>query len=295
MKTRFTQSAPLLFVVLWSSGFIGAKFGLPYAEPLTFLALRFAAVVAVLALLAWHFGRPLAEPAPNLLLHTAVAGILIHDGYLIGVFGAIHQGMSAGVIALIVGMQPILTGLLAGLLLGERVTARQWAGLALGFGGVALVVSSRASGQGINAASLSLALMALFAITLGTLYQKRFCVGMDLWRGSLVQFAAALVVIAPLAFWLESQPVQWTGEFVFALAWLVLVLSVGAISLLHLLIRKGEATRVSALFYLTPPTTAVMAFFIFGEPFTPHMAAGMVLAATGVALVTRTPAPRDER
>ena len=261
--------APALFVFLWSTGFIGAKLGLPHADPLAFLLVRFACVVALLTMLAAVLRRPWPS-SPRQAGHIAVAGMLLHGGYLAGVFGAIKAGLGSGTVALIVGLQPLATAAIAGPLLGEAVGRRQWLGLALGFGGVALVLSGQAQFSGIRPAALGLALLALASISAGTIYQKRHGVGMDPWTGSALQFIAAALVLAP-----------------FALAWLVLVLSIGAISLLHLLIRRGAATRVAALFYLTPPTTAVLAWLVFDEPLTPQVVAGLGLAAFGVWLALR--------
>ena len=282
----FQRVAPGVFVLLWSTGFIGAKLGLPDAEPLTFLLLRFAIVCALLLALVLALRRPWPVDRRQ-VLHIAVAGVLLHGGYLGGVFGAIHHGMAAGPVALIVGMQPLLTALLGGRLLGERVAARQWVGLLLGFVGVLLVLSGKLAMAGASVAGLALALLALLSITAGTLYQKRFCGQMELWTGSLIQFAATGLIFLPLALTLETMQVNWSGNFVFALGWLVLVLSLGAISLLHLLIRRGAATRVSTLFYLTPPATAVMAGAIFGEQLDLPALAGMALAAAGVALALK--------
>lgn len=279
--------APAGFVVLWSSGFIGGKLGLPYAEPLTFLLIRFAAVLTLLVPIAFAlkavWPRSLREYA-----HIAVAGLLLHAGYLGGVFSALHHGMAAGVVSLIVGLQPVLTAVLAAVWLKERVTARQWAGLALGLVGVALVVSGKLSLKG-DAVSLGLALFALCAITLGTLYQKRYCPHLKLLSGAVIQYGACLVlylVIAPL---LETMHVQWTGQFLFALGWLVVALSIASIMILYVLIRRGAATQVTSLFYLVPPTTALMAWALFGETFTGWALIGMVACAIGVALVVRTP------
>lgn len=213
----------------------------------------------------------------------------MHGGYLAGCFSAVAHGMPAGVIALVVGLQPILTAFAAAPLLGESVSAPQWAGLVLGFGGVTLVVWQKISLQGLEAASIAWSLLALLSITAGTIYQKRFCARFDLRAGSVIQFSAALMLLLPLALATETMHVNWSSEFVFALAWLVLVLSIGAISLLFTLIEHGEATRVSSLFYLTPPTTAAMAFLIFDERFGPAAALGMGLAVAGVALVIRKP------
>lgn len=216
--------------------------------------------------------------------HLGFAGVLLHAGYLSGVFCAIHKGLSAGQVALIVGLQPLLTALLSVVFLGERVSRSQWFGLVLGFAGVVLVVGKRIGASGSDAA-LALAAMALTSITLGTLYQKRFVPSFDLWTGSALQFAAALLVLGPLALLFEGGRIEWTPGFVFALAWLTLVLSIGAISLLHLLIRRGAATRISALFYLTPPMTALMAWLISGERLDATALAGMALCGVGVWLV----------
>lgn len=278
------QAMPGLFVLLWSTGFVGAKFGLPYAEPLTFLLLRFALVVALMLPLALTMRA--AWPATlKQAGHVAVAGVLMQGGYLGGVFYSIHLGMSAGVSALIVGVQPILTAFASAPLFGERLRARQWSGLVLGFGGVLLVVLGRSALSGITPATLALSLLALASITAGTLYQKRYCGAVDLRTGSVIQFCAAGLVLLPLALAFETMRVHWTLEFIGALAWLALVLSIGAISLLYILIRKGAATRVASLFYLVPPATALMAYAIFGETLSAAAMAGMALAAIGVALV----------
>ena len=278
--------APGLFVLLWSTGFIGAKLGLPYAEPLTFLLIRFACVIGLLGLLALVLRRPWPH-RPTQWLHIAVAGALLHGGYLSGVFLAIHTGMAAGVVALIVGIQPLLTAFLSASMVGERVSGRQWMGLVLGFGGVTLVVWDKLGFGGLSGAGFAFSTLALVSITLGTLYQKRYCAELDLWSGSVIQFVAATLVLLPFALAFETMRVAWSGQFVFALGWLIFVLSLGAISLLHLLIRRGAATRVSALFYLVPPTTALLAFLIFGEKLGLPAVAGMAIAAAGVAIAVR--------
>ncbi len=284
----FLAAAPVLFVLLWSTGFIGAKLGLPYAEPLTFLLIRFACVISLLGLLALVLRRPWPH-RPIQWFHIGVAGALLHGGYLSGVFLAIHAGMPAAVVALIVGVQPLLTAFLSASMVGERVNGRQWAGLVLGFGGVALVVWGKLGLAGVSATGLAFSALALLSITLGTLYQKRFCAELDLWSGSVIQFVAATAVLLPFALAFESLQVAWSGQFVFALGWLIVVLSLGAISLLHLLIRRGAATRVSALFYLTPPTTAVLAWLVFDESLGLAAIAGMAIAAAGVAIAVRQP------
>lgn len=277
---------PALFVLLWSTGFIGAKLGLPYAEPLTFLLIRFACVLVLLAGLALLLRRPWPRQ-PAQVAHIAVAGILLHGGYLGGVFVALHRGMPAGVVALVVGLQPLLSALLGTRLVGESVTVRQWLGLALGFGGVVLVVGEKLGLAGVSVPGLVFSVLALLSITVGTLYQKRCCAELDLWSGSVIQFAAAALVLLPFALAFESLRVSWSGPFLFALTWLILVLSLGAISLLHVLIRRGAASHVSALFYLTPPTTALLAWLVFGERLGLPALAGMVLAVAGVAMAVR--------
>ena len=279
---------PFLFVFLWSTGFIGARFGLPYAGPLTFLLLRYAFVIALMGGLAVLARAPWPNDRRK-TVHIAITGVLLHAVYLGGVIIAIHRGLPAGITALIVGMQPLLTAALARPLLGEPVSTRQWIGLALGLCGVGLVVVGK-MGHGEQtdlASALPPALCALVGITAGTLWQKRFCPSFDLRTGSVIQFVASLVVTLPVALATETMQVQWHGEFVFALAWLVLVLSIGAISLLNLLIRRGSAVNVAGLFYLTPPTTALLAWAIFGETLTPIALAGMCIAVLGVWLARR--------
>lgn len=277
---------PALFVVLWSTGFIGARLGLPHAGPLTFLALRYGLVAALLLLVSLATRAPWPRRWSD-VGHYAVAGLLVHAVYLGGVFVAISLGVEAGVSALIVGIQPLLTAALAGLFLSERVNGRQWIGLCLGLLGVTLVLSNKL-GQGPGSALGSLScLVSLFAITLGTLYQKRYCTGMDLRTGSVVQFIAAGLVTAPLAFLFEDTTINWTGEFLFALLWLVFVLSLGAVTLLYVLIRRGAAAQFASLFFLVPPCTALIAWPLFGETLGATALAGMAVTAVGVALATR--------
>ncbi len=283
--TRLVPLAPALFVLLWSTGFIGAKYGLPYAPPLPFLCLRYASVIAVLALatLLWRAPWPRSRRE---VVDLAVVGVLVHGGYLGGVFIAIGHGLPAGVTALVTGLQPLLTAAAAALVLGERVRPMQWLGLALGLPGVLLVVWNKVDVTA-GLVGLPFAIGAVLSMTAGTLYQKRHCGTMDLRSGAVVQFIAALAVTLPLALLSESRAVEWTGSFVFALGWLVLVLSLGAITLLYRLIRLGSAAKVASLFYLVPPTTAVMAFLLFGETLPPLALVGMGLTVLGVALATR--------
>lgn len=281
-------AAPALFVVLWSSGFIGARVGVASAEPFTVLLLRFAIVLALMlpVALLWRVRWPQTRRD---VAHIAVAGVLMQGGYLGGCFSAVYHGMPAGMIALITGVQPILTAFAAAPLLGERVTRLQWLGLALGFGGVAMVVWPKIGPQELNGLSVIWALEALLAITAGTLYQKRYCPDFDLRAGSIIQFATAFALLLPLALATESMRVTWSLPFVAALFWLAIVLSIGAVSLLFLLIQYGEATRVSSLFYLTPLVTAAMAYVAFDEQLDALALAGMLIGVTGVALVLRKP------
>ena len=278
------KAMPAVFVLIWSTGFVVAKFGLPYASPLWFLTLRFVGVLAIL-LPALAVMR-VAWPSARLAGHIAIAGVLLQAGYLGGVWVAIDLRMPAGVAALIVGMQPILTALVAPAL-GERVTRRQWLGLGLGFVGVGLVVANKISLIGLSTTSLTFAVIALFSITIGTLYQKRKCPSFDLRAGAAIQFAASFAIVLPLALLFEAWNVRFTPQFIAALAWSVLALSIGGMSLLFPLIRRGAATRVTSLFYLTPPVTALMAWAWFGERFSLIALGGMVCAVLGVALVVR--------
>ncbi|MES2150349.1 MAG: DMT family transporter [Pseudomonadota bacterium] len=278
---------PLFFVLLWSTGFIVAKFGLPYAPPLTFLLLRCSGVLLVLlpCVLIWK------APWPEHPGHVAVAGLLLQAGYLAGVWCAIKLGMPAGLSALIVGMQPILTGAAAPLI-GERVRARQWLGLALGLAGVALVVVAKIHVAALSTEAIAYSVMALLSITAGTLYQKRYCPRFDLRTGTVVQFSATILALLPFAIWREGfdlrlATVESTPQFIGALLWSIFALSIGAIFLLFKLIRRSDATEVTSLLYLTPPTTAVMAWLIFGEAFSLLGVAGMVVAVLGVACVVK--------
>ena len=279
---------PFAFVLIWSTGFIVAKFGLPYAPPLTFLLLRFLGVLVFLFPLVLLLG---AQWPVGPMRHIAVAGILVQAGYLAGVWCAIRLGMPAGLSALIVGMQPVLTAFAAPLI-GEKVRGRQWIGLTFGLCGVALVVANKITLTGLTWQSIALCVMALLSITIGTMYQKRYCPHFDLRTGTIIQFAASSVVILPLAIWLEDfspalQSVQWTPHFIGALLWAILALSIGSIFLLFTLIRKSAATQVTSLLYLTPPTTALMAWIAFGEVFSLIGILGMLLAVIGVVFVVK--------
>lgn len=282
--------APALFVVLWSTGFIAVKLGIGDCEPFTFLTLRFVAVIALLSVMSWMIGAPRLTWTER--RDAAIVGLGVHGLYLGGVFWAVRHGMPAGVVALIVSLQPILTSVLAGVMLGERAGAREWAGLGLGILGSALLLAPKietsmgsGGGSGIYAATIAAAAVALAGITLGTIYQKRSAAKIDLVSGAIWQYLGALALSAPLSLLLETRQVAWTPSFILALSWLVVVLSIGAISLLMLLIRSSAVSRVSSLFYLVPATTALMAYFMFGERLLPVQLAGMVLAMAAVALI----------
>ena len=286
---------PAVFVLIWATGFIVARYGMPYAPPFSFLMLRYAFSVA--CFLPWIVLARVAWPRTGLeWLHLGVTGVLMHGGYLGGVWAAVKGGMGSGLSALIVGIQPVLTAIwLAGMGgAGARVSARQWSGLLLGFAGLVLVVwrklTQGAPGDHVTAANLSWAVLALLSITAGTLYQKRFVRPCDVRTANTVQLLAAALVTAPLA-WLEPESVQWNGQVVGALAWSVLGLTLGGSSLLYLLIQRGAAASVASLMYLVPPTTAVMAWLLFGEPITATTLAGIAMTAFGVSLVVRPPPP----
>jgi drug/metabolite transporter (DMT)-like permease len=278
-------AAPVLFVFLWSTGFIGAKYGLPYIEPLTFLAVRMLFVVMLLGAFALVSGARL--PNPRDAGHSIVAGTLVHGLYLGGVFTAISHGVPAGISALIPGLQPILASTIANRFMGETVTRRQWLGLGLGLVGVALVLHDRSvSGSG-TWVGWSGSLVSLIGIALGTLYQKRYCGAIDWRTGNLVQYVTACVLFTLGAFAFETRVIHWSGELVFAMAWLVLGLSIGAVGLMYWLIRRSAATGFASLFYLVPVVTALMAYALFGEKLDEVSVAGMVICAVGVVLASR--------
>ena len=287
-------SAPAIFVLLWSTGFIGAKYGLPYAEPFTFLALRLLIASALLWLIlaATRGERPHGRTQWG---RSAVTGVLLHAGYLGGVFWAIDHGLPSGVSAVIVSLQPVVVAALANRFLGERLSRLQWVGLVLGVVGVALVLA-----PGLLDASRSAdfpilgivaCLVSLAAGTAGTLHQKRHGDGIPLVSGTAVQYLAAAAVLTVLSLSFESQTVDWTLEFSLAMVWLVLALSLGAILLLLFLLKRGSASGVSSLFYLVPPATAIEAYLLFGEDLAPISIIGVVVTAIGVALALRKPRP----
>jgi len=278
------RAAPAIFVVLWSTGFVATKYVLRDAEPLTYLAIRMAVVVVLMAVIV-AVARP-RWPDRSGIAHSVVAGILVHGFYLGGTAVAIAHSIPAGLSALIPGLQPILTSTLANRWLGERVTPLQWTGLLLGLAGVVLILHDRPmsgeAGWGWLASGVS-----LVSITLGTLYQRRYCGKIDWRAGNLVQYAAVMILFAAAAGVFETNVVHWTGEFVLSVAWLAVVLSIGSIGLLYWLIRRSAATSVASLFYLVPAVTAVMAYALFGERLDPVAILGMIACAAAVFLVNR--------
>lgn len=281
------RAMPAVFVLIWSTGFIVARYGMPNSPPFTFLLYRYA--FSILCFVPWVIWARVPWPQGRAQWgHLAVTGVLMHAGYLGGVWAAVKVGMGSGLSALIVGLQPVLTAIWLSSR-GGQVTRQQWQGLALGFLGLAMVVSRKLEG-GIEVTpwSLTMALMALVSITTGTLYQKRFVQPCDVRSANAVQLMAAFVVTLPIAC-LETEVVQWNAQMIGAMAWSVVGLTLGGSSLLYLLIQRGAAATVTSLMYLVPPTTAVIAWFLFDESITTVTLAGIALTAVGVSWVVRPP------
>jgi drug/metabolite transporter (DMT)-like permease len=278
------RAAPAIFVVLWSTGFVATKYVLRDADPLTYLTIRMAVVVGLMAIIA-AVARP-RWPDRAGIAHSVVAGILVHGFYLGGTAIAIAHSIPAGLSALIPGLQPILTSTLANRWLGERVTPLQWSGLLLGLAGVVLILHGRPmsgeAGWGWLASGVS-----LVSITLGTLYQRHYCSKIDWRAGNLVQYLAVMILFAAIACLFEDNVVHWTSEFVLSLIWLAVVLSIASVGLLYWLIRRSAATSVASLFYLVPAVTAAMAYVLFGERLDAVAIAGMAACAAAVFLVNR--------
>jgi drug/metabolite transporter (DMT)-like permease len=277
---------PALFVLLWATGFFIGKLGLPYAPPFTILLLRFAFASVVMIAASFALRVPWPKSAGQ-AAHLAVVGVLLQTVYLGGCYAAMAAGLPAGVTALVVGLQPLLTATIVGPWLGEQVSARQWLGLALGFTGVALVLWNKLDFAGMELRGLLFALGGLVGITGATLYQKRFCSAVDLTAGAAIQYAAAALVTLPIVAALGYGPVHWTATFIFSIVWLTLALSIGAINLLLWLIRRGAAAKVASLFYLTPPAVALGSYLLFRETLPAPALFGMGLTGVGVALVNR--------
>lgn len=285
-NARWLRAMPFVFVVIWSTGFIVARYGMPYAPPMHFLAVRYALTVVCFAI--WVTLAAVAWPTDRAQWgHLLVTGVLMQAGYLGGVWSAVHAGMGAGLVALLVGIQPVLTAVWLAAR-GGAVSGRQWSGLALGFSGLLLVLWRKLElGTGeVSATTLSLAVAALLSITVGTLYQKRFVAPCDVRSANLLQQVAALVVTLPFV-WFEAGSADWNPTSVAAMAWSVLALSVGGSSLLYMLIQQGSPTAVTSLLYLVPPCTALMAWLLFDEPITLLTLCGIGLTAAGVWLVVR--------
>ena len=286
MVNRQTNLIYPIFIIIWSSGFIVSRLGMPFSEPMTFLFLRFSGVcVLMLPIILW---KKIPWPSPQQILYIAVAGSLLQFGYLAGVWISVRAGMPAGLSALIVGLQPILTALFA-YFIAEKINSRQWLGLFLGLIGVVLVLSAKLNTHGVTISNILWNVFALISITAGTIYQKKYCPSFDLRIGSFIQFmtSASISGLAAIAF--ETRVVQWSNEMIGALVWSIFFISIGAISLLFVLIRRGNATKVSSIMYLTPPTTAVLAWIFFKEPLTPIIVIGTIVTSLGVLLVNQSP------
>jgi drug/metabolite transporter (DMT)-like permease len=277
-------SMPLMFIVLWSSGYIGGAIGLNYAEPFTMTLFRFGSAAAILALVGFVTKAP--WPSGMQLFHIAVVGVLIQATQFGGLYSGMNEGVPAAVSALIVGTMPIFTALGAGFFLGEKVTRKQWAGLLLGIVGVALVVSEGLTFSGIDLEGYLYVCVALFGITSGTLYQKKFCQSMDLRTGGAIQLSVAAVIMLLLANNLETMNIDWGFGFIASTAWLALMNSIGAISLMYIMLRQGKAAKVASLFYLIPPTTAIMATLILGDELQLIEIFGFTVVVAGVYLAT---------
>ncbi|MBX3597433.1 MAG: DMT family transporter [Rhizobiaceae bacterium] len=284
MPSRFI---PAIFVLMWATGFLGARLAMPWSEPFSFLAARFALALLILALLSVWLVR--VRLRPDQIAHAAFAGMLIHGIYLGGVFWAVSRGLPAGIAALIAGMQPLATAVLGALMLKERVSSRQWVGLVVGLVGVVMVLLPKlgVTGAGINSATLAACLVAVLAISFGTVWQKKYGGGADPVANTAWQYVGATAVMVLGSALFEDRTFVLNGELIFALIWLTLVLSIGAIFLLMRMIREGEMARVSSLFYLVPSVTAMIAWFLFDESLAPVQMAGMGIAMLGVALATR--------
>lgn len=277
---------PAVFVLIWSTGFVVARFGMPHAPPMTFLAWRYALSVTTFLVWIWLAGARWPSGRSQ-WIHLGITGMLMHGGYLGGVWSAVKAGLGAGTTALIVGLQPVLTAVWMSASGSEhRVSARQWIGLLLGLAGLVMVVGQRLGLGEVNAWNLFLATLALVSITGGTLYQKRWVQPCDVRTANTVQLGAAWLMTAPFA-WAEPQHMQLHPELLGAMAWSVLALTLGGSSLLYLLIQRGAATRVTSLMYLVPPCTACLAWLLFDERLTVLVLLGLAFTAAGVALVVR--------
>ena len=291
---KLTATIPALFVILWSTGYLGSRFARPYVDPMTFSALRFACVI-VLLFVVIHITRSRFPRAPRMWCHLAVSGVLIHGCFIAGMFYAITSGVNVGVAALIGGVQPLLTAVVAALFLGEILRVRDWCGFVLGFIGLALVVAKSFDSGALTLHGFLTCVVGLCGITFGTIYQKRFVIDVDLWSGSVIQFAAALIPCGLWALLFEAGRFEWNATTILTMGWMVVALSVGAIGLLFYMIRHGAISKISSLFYLVPALTVLEAYLIFDETMTPLQLAGVVITAVGVALINTANLARPPR
>ncbi|WP_342358663.1 DMT family transporter [Terrarubrum flagellatum] len=289
-RDLFTRATPILFVLIWSTGWISAGYAALYADPLAFLLVRHSLAALALAVLALMARSPWPT-RPRLIVHAIVAGVLLNGLYLAGVWWAVRHGVPAGLSGVIAALQPIFTAALAPLILKETVTGRQWLGIALGFLGLCVAFAPRLAG--LDGATLQAALIpiainvaAMLAATLGTFYQKKYASGMDVMPVTALQFFGAAIITAPLAFLLEPMRVEWNFTIILTMAWSVIVLSIGGVCLLIYLIRRGAVSKVATLIYLVPPVTAAMAYVTLGETLNAVQIAGLALTVAGVWLAT---------
>jgi drug/metabolite transporter (DMT)-like permease len=291
--TAWIKAMPVVFVLIWSTGFIVARYGMPYAPPFSFLLIRY--LLSIVCFLIWIALARVAWPRDRAQwLHLAVTGVLMHAGYLGGVWAAVKAGMGSGLSSLIVGFQPVLTAIWLSWSLRSSgqpgVTPRQWAGLSLGFAGLLMVVWRKltlgSAMDHVTPVNMAFAIGAMFSITVGTLYQKRFVRPCDVRSANAVQLLAASLVTLPLAL-AEPEIIQWNAESIGAMAWAVLGLTLGGSSLLYILIQRGAAASVTSLMYMVPPTTAIIAWLLFGETITAATIVGTALTVLGVSLVVR--------
>lgn len=283
---KLGQFAPALFVFLWSTGFIGARMGAPYSEPMTFLTIRFVIVLVLLIPIAFFLKAK--WPSAREAFHAFIAGLLLHGAYLGGVFWAIDDGMPAGLTALLMGLQPVVTAFFAALVLKEAINRNHVFGFILGMIGISLVLYPRLQGGdfSVTPAQIGASLLAVLGISFGTIYQKRFASNLDMRASTVWQYIAASLSIGLIAYATETQTLEWTPEFIFALGWLVLVLSIGAIFLLLFLIEQGAVSNVAGLFYMIPAVTAVFSWILFDEPITLIQIVGIIITGAGVFLAS---------
>jgi len=280
---------PLLFVLLWSTGFIGAKYGLIAAEPFTFLMVRHG-IAAVILLAAIPFFAVTWPRQIKDYIHISIVGVLIHSLYLGGVFAAIYKGVDSGLTAIIVGLQPLLTLIFSAFWLGERLSHIKVLGTILGFVGITVIIVERGVGiNGLSSVGLALCVMSLIGISIGTIYQKKYCTQYDLLPSVCIQYIASALFLLALSSLFEYRDIYWSTRFILAMVWLVGVLSLGAVVLLMWLIRMGEAGKVASLFYLVPPVVVVEAWILFDEQLSYLSIAGMLVCVLGVALVINSP------